>query len=60
MFRYRYIYPMAIQTVAAGKVDFKGIVTDIFDFDDIQNEFLHKREADKAEIITALQARYKK
>ena len=37
VFRYRHIYPMAIDAVAAGKVNLKGIVTDIFDFDDIQN-----------------------
>ena len=36
VFRYRHIYPMAIEAVAAGKVNLKGIVTDVFDFDDIQ------------------------
>ena len=36
VFRYRHIYPMAIEAVAAGKVNLKGIVTNIFDFDDIQ------------------------
>ena len=29
VFRYRHIYPMAIDAVAAGKVNLKGIVTDI-------------------------------
>ena len=31
VFRYRHIYPMAIDAVAAGKVNLKGIVTDILD-----------------------------
>lgn len=38
VFRYRHIYPMAIQAVADGKVNLKGIVTDEFSLD----------EADKA------------
>lgn len=33
VFRYRHIYPMAIDAVAAGKVNLKGIVTDVFRFD---------------------------
>ena len=36
VFRYRHIYPMAIEAVAAGKVDLKGIVTDIFTLDEAQ------------------------
>lgn len=36
VFRYRHIYPMAIEAVAQGKVNLKGIVTDIFDLDDVQ------------------------
>ena len=36
VFRYRHIYPMAIEAVAQGKVNLKGIVTDIFDLDDAQ------------------------
>lgn len=36
VFRYRHIYPMAIEAVAAGKVDLKGIVTDIFELDEAQ------------------------
>lgn len=30
VFRYRHIYPMAIQAVADGKINLKGIVTDEF------------------------------
>ena len=36
VFRYRNIYPMAIEAVSSGKINLKGIVTNIFDFDDIQ------------------------
>ena len=37
VFRYRHIYPMAIDAVAAGKVNLKGIVTNGFDVDDVKN-----------------------
>ena len=30
IFRYRHVYPMAIEAVASGKINFKGIVTDVF------------------------------
>jgi len=53
VFRYRHIYPMAIDAVAAGKVDLKGIVTNIFDFDDIQNA-MDKSVSDKANIVKAV------
>ncbi len=53
VFRYRHIYPMAIDAVAAGKVNLKGIVTDIFDFDDIQNA-MDRSIADKANIVKAV------
>lgn len=53
VFRYRHIYPMAIDAVASGKVNLKGIVTDIFDFDDIQNA-MDKSVADKANIVKAV------
>ena len=53
VFRYRHIYPMAIDAVAAGKVNLKGIVTNIFDFDDIQNA-MDKSVSDKANIIKAV------
>ncbi len=53
VFRYRHIYPMAIDAVAAGKVNLKGIVTDIFDFDDIQNA-MDRSVADKASIVKAV------
>jgi len=53
VFRYRHIYPMAIDAVAAGRVNLKGIVTDIFDFDDIQNA-MDRSVADKANIVKAV------
>ena len=53
VFRYRHIYPMAIDAVAAGKVNLKGIVTDVFDFDDIQNA-MDKSVSDKANIVKAV------
>lgn len=36
VFRYRHIYPMAIDAAANGKVDLENLVTDIFDFSNIQ------------------------
>lgn len=36
VFRYRHIYPIAIDAVASGKVNVKGIVTNIYDLDDVQ------------------------
>lgn len=53
IFRYRHIYPMAIQAVAAGNVDLKGIVTNVFDFDDIQ-EAMDRSVREKAEIVKAV------
>lgn len=37
VFRYRNIYPIAIEAIASGKIDIKGIVSHSFEFDDIQN-----------------------
>ena len=53
IFRYRHIYPMAIDAVASGRVNLKGIVTDLFDFDDLQNA-MDKSIADKANIVKAV------
>lgn len=50
IFRYRHIYPMAIEAVASGKVNLKGIVTDIYELDDAQramDDSINK----KAEIV---------
>jgi L-iditol 2-dehydrogenase len=53
IFRYRHIYPMAIDAVASGKVNLKGIVSNIFDFNDIQNA-MDKSVADKANIVKSV------
>lgn len=53
VFRYRHIYPMAIDAVAAGRVNLKGIVTDIFQLDDIQ-EALDKSVKNKADIVKSV------
>ncbi len=37
VFRYRHVYPMAIEAVASGRVKLDNLVTDIFEFDDLQN-----------------------
>ena len=50
VFRYRNIYPMAIEAVASGKIDVKGVVTDYFKLDDIQ-EALTACVEDKANIV---------
>jgi L-iditol 2-dehydrogenase len=50
VFRYRHIYPIAIDAVSSGKIDLKSIVTDVFPFDQTQkamdmsvmlNSFVH-------------------
>ncbi len=53
IFRYRHIYPMAIQAVAGGSIDPEQIVTDRFDFNDIQKAMdlsIHN----KADIVKAV------
>lgn len=53
IFRYRHMYPMAIDAVAAGKVNLKGIITNIFDFDDIQKS-MDLSISNKSEIVKAV------
>ena len=53
IFRYRHIYPLAIDAVASGKVNVKGIVTNIFDFDDIQNA-MDTSVKDKANVVKSV------
>ena len=36
VFRYRNLYPIAINAVSAGIIPLKGIISDVFDFDQIQ------------------------
>ena len=53
VFRYRHIYPIAIEAVASGKVNLKGIVTNIFPFDDMQTA-MDQSIQDKANIVKAV------
>jgi L-iditol 2-dehydrogenase len=53
VFRYRHIYPMAIDAVAAGKVKLKNIVTNTFDFADVQNA-MDRSVDDKANIVKSV------
>jgi L-iditol 2-dehydrogenase len=53
IFRYRHIYPLAIDAVARGVVDIKSIVTNVFDFDDIQNA-MDQSVHNKAEIVKSV------
>ena len=50
VFRYRNIYPTAIDAVASGKINVKGVVTHYFDLDNIQ-EALTACVEDKANIV---------
>lgn len=53
VFRYRHIYPMAIEAVASGRVNLKGVVTNIFALDDIQNA-LQQSIRNKADIVKSV------
>ena len=53
VFRYRHIYPMAIEAVAAGKVNLKGIVTDVFGLDEAQKAMDYSVN-NKADIVKAV------
>ena len=44
---------MAIEAVATGKVNVKGVVTNVFDFDDIQNS-MDRSVNDKADIVKSV------
>ncbi|MDR2869734.1 MAG: NAD(P)-dependent alcohol dehydrogenase [Deferribacteraceae bacterium] len=51
--RYRHVYPMAIEAVASGKANIKGVVTDVFSFDDMQNA-MDRSVADKMNIVKSV------
>lgn len=53
VFRYRHIYPMAIDAVASGKVNLKGIVTDVFSLDEVQKAMDYSVN-NKADIVKAV------
>lgn len=53
VFRYRHIYPMAIDAVASGKVNLKGIVTNVFELDEAQKAMDYSVN-NKADIVKAV------
>lgn len=53
VFRYRHIYPLAIEAVAAGKVNLKGIITNEFPLDEIQKAMDYSVN-NKSEIVKAV------
>ena len=53
VFRYRNIYPMAIEAVASGKIDIQKVVTDYFELDDIQQALTTCVE-DKSNIVKGI------
>jgi L-iditol 2-dehydrogenase len=50
IFRYRHIYPMAIKAVSEGRVNLKGIVSTVFDFDDVQHAMDYSAQ-NKADVV---------
>jgi L-iditol 2-dehydrogenase len=53
VFRYRHVYPIAIEAVASGKIDLKNMITHEFKLDDIQNA-LDECVRDKENIVKAV------
>lgn len=53
VFRYRNIYPGAIEAIASGKIDVKQIVSHEFPFEKTQEAFTFVRE-NKADVIKAV------
>ncbi|MBK5201857.1 MAG: NAD(P)-dependent alcohol dehydrogenase [Spirochaetaceae bacterium] len=53
VFRYRDMYPRAIEAVAVNKINPSDVVTDIFAFDDIQNA-MDRSVADKQNIVKSV------
>jgi len=53
VFRYRHIFPMAIDAVASGKANLKGIVTKVYDFADL-HKAMEESITDKINIVKAV------
>ncbi len=53
VFRYRHVYPKAIEAVAGEIINPSDVVTNIFEFDDIQNA-MDKSVEDKANIVKSV------
>lgn len=53
VFRYRHVYPLAIEAVASGSVNLKGIVSDVYPIDDIQKG-MDESVRNKADIVKSV------
>ncbi|MCQ4862556.1 hypothetical protein NE637_15505, partial [Desulfovibrio desulfuricans] len=53
VFRYRNIYPTAINAIAEGIIDLKTMVNKVFDFEEAQHAF-EEAAAQKQEIVKAV------
>ena len=53
VYRYRNCYPVAIEALAAGKIDLKGVATNLFKFEDIQSA-MEQSITDKQHIIKSV------
>lgn len=53
VFRYRHIYPLAIEAAASGSINLKGIVSDVYPMDDIQNA-MDESVRNKADIVKSV------
>jgi L-iditol 2-dehydrogenase len=53
IFRYRHVYPQAIQAVSQGRVNLKDIVTHTFMFDELP-EAMRQSVDNKAEVVKAV------
>lgn len=53
VFRYRHVYPLAIDLLAAGRADVKRMVTNVYDFADIARA-MDESTRNKAEIVKAV------
>ena len=53
IFRYRHIYPLAIEAVSSGKISVKEIVSNEFMLNDIQNA-MDTSVRDKANVVKAV------
>lgn len=53
VFRYRHIYPLAIEAAAFGSINLKGIVSDVYPLEDIQNA-MDESIKNKADIVKSV------
>ena len=53
VFRYRHLYPIAIEAVAEGRVNVKDLISHTFEFDDLQNA-MDRSIREKGEIVKSV------